>query len=556
MQSFAPSATRGYLVPVPRPSVPSSNGVLDPGQSQGNDVASFTANKSLYESSLRNLPGCQARASSTTRTANMAIIHCQSDRHKSEPHTYDRPRHKAAIALGSNVGDRINHIEQALSEMKKRGLQVLQTSPLYETEPMYYQDQGAFLNGVCQVGTNLGPIELLDVLQEIEIGLGRRRDIPKGPRTLDLDILLFDNEHVSHERLEVPHKLMTEREFVLRPLTDILGVETLPPSYPPCAGAEHSIREFLDPVVDTRNPMRAVTVLSNRMPLLKTADPTRETKVMAILNVTPDSFSDGGADFTTDREAIQRRARDLIQAGATILDIGGQSTRPRAELLTSSEELGRVLPVVEAIRTMPEARHIAISVDTFYSQVAKAAVAAGADIINDVSAGNLDPDMLSTAANLRKTIVLMHMRGTPHTMTKLTNYPKGVVRGVVDELSERVRAAEAAGIPRWRIVLDPGIGFAKTQAQNLELLAKQGELRATKHSALAGLPWLVGTSRKGFIGKITDVEEPKDRKWGTAAAVTASIAGGADIVRVHDVAEMVQVAKMADAIYRRKLGCV
>jgi 2-amino-4-hydroxy-6-hydroxymethyldihydropteridine diphosphokinase / dihydropteroate synthase len=269
---------------------------------------------------------------------------------------------------------------------------------------------------------------------------------------------------------------------------------------------------------------------------------------MAILNLTPDSFSDGGVNNINDLSGIAATIRQFIAGGATIVDIGGQSTRPKADLLTAEEELARILPVIKHIRLMPEAQRLIISVDTFYSRVAREAVAAGADVINDVSGGLLDGDMLSTVASLGKTIILMHMRGTPLTMTNLTNYPMGLLEEISTELQARVKAAEASGIPRWRIILDPGIGFAKNQSQNLELLRRLDDLRAVP--AFKGLPWLVGTSRKGFIGKITGISNARERIWGTAAAVTASIAGGADIIRVHDVTEMSQVAKMADAIYR------
>ena len=271
---------------------------------------------------------------------------------------------------------------------------------------------------------------------------------------------------------------------------------------------------------------------------------------MAILNLTPDSFSDGNLHSSTDMEALGKTVQKFVNAGATIIDIGGQSTRPNAEKLPPTQELERILPAIQHIRSMPEARNIAISVDTFYASVAEAAIAAGADIINDVTAGEADPLMLTTVARLQRPIILMHMRGTPQTMTKLTQYPDGVVNGVGRELFKRLQAAEAAGIRPWRIILDPGIGFAKTQDQNLELLRRLDELRVYK--GLEGFPWLVGASRKGFIGKITEVKCAHDRAWGTAAAVTASINGGADIVRVHDVTEMAQVAKMADAIFRVK----
>jgi 2-amino-4-hydroxy-6-hydroxymethyldihydropteridine diphosphokinase/dihydropteroate synthase len=276
----------------------------------------------------------------------------------------------------------------------------------------------------------------------------------------------------------------------------------------------------------------------------------RETRIMSILNVTPDSFSDGGKNFNNDKATLAETIRSHISAGATILDIGGQSTRPGAVQVSAKEELDRILPVVDLIKRLPEAKNVAISIDTYRADVAEESIKAGAHIINDVSAGLMDDNMLPTMGRLGCTVCLMHMRGTPETMSKLTSYPDGVIEGVGRELLERVRAAEAAGVRRWRIILDPGIGFAKTQEQNLELLRHLDEL--VQLPGLQGFPWLVGTSRKAFIGKITGVQEAKDRTWGTAAAIAAAIKGGSDIVRVHDVAEMSQVAKMADAIWRVK----
>jgi 2-amino-4-hydroxy-6-hydroxymethyldihydropteridine diphosphokinase / dihydropteroate synthase len=311
-----------------------------------------------------------------------------------------------------------------------------------------------------------------------------------------------------------------------------------------------TIQHYLEKVEEKapgKRPCR-VTAMSPHLPLLKASNPARTTHVMAILNLTPDSFSDGNIHSSKNVEALEKTVQHFIKSGATIIDIGGQSTRPNAENVSREQELERILPAIKHIRSMPEAEKVAISVDTFYARVAEEAIAAGADIINDVTAGTGDPLMLATAARLQKTIILMHMRGTPQTMAKLTEYPDGVIEGVGAELSKRVDAAKAAGVLPWRIILDPGIGFAKTQDQNLELLRHLDKLCAFK--GLEGLPWLLGPSRKSFIGKITDVQNAHDRAWGTAATVTASIRGGADIVRVHDVAEMAQVAKMADAIFR------
>lgn len=263
--------------------------------------------------------------------------------------------------------------------------------------------------------------------------------------------------------------------------------------------------------------------------------------------MTPDSFSDGGL-HSTDPTSLLPTLQRYLSASMTILDVGGQSTRPRAPIVSPEEELSRVLPTIRLIRTKPAFDNVAISIDTFRASVAKAAVEVGANIVNDVSAGQMDPDMLPTVAKLGCTIILMHMRGTPETMMRMTSYPEGVVACVANELTDRVQAAEEAGIRRWRIVLDPGIGFAKDSVQNLELLKRLKELKG--YETLKGLPWLVGTSRKSFIGKITGEKEPADRVWGTAGAVTAAIQGEADIVRVHDVEQMSKVVKMADAIWR------
>lgn len=398
-----------------------------------------------------------------------------------------------------------------------------------------------------KVETLLDPHELLDALQAIENDLGRKRIIDKGPRNIDLDIVLYDNHTISDDRLNIPHKLMLEREFVLRPLADLNPHEVLPPPFDFESVTGHLAA--LDKKASNGRSL-AVTQLAPSLPPLKASDPERRTLVMAILNVTPDSFSDGGLHTAMDEGALRSTIQRFILSGASIIDVGGQSTRPNAERLSAKEELARVLPAIKLIRDVSGGSKIAVSVDTFYAEVAEAAIVAGADIVNDVSGGTLDATMLRTVAKTRKTVVLMHMRGDPTTMNTMTSYPQGIIQGVGQELLDRMKAAEAAGIARWRIILDPGIGFAKTQAQNLELLRRFEDLR--NFPGLHGIPWLIGTSRKGFIGKITGVKEASQRIWGTAAAVTASVRAGADIVRVHDVGEMRSVTQIADAIYRVK----
>ena len=311
-----------------------------------------------------------------------------------------------------------------------------------------------------------------------------------------------------------------------------------------------TFQDLLDTLPPSTEVLSPLTLLSSRLDPVSSQNPSRPTHVMAILNLTPDSFSDGGLHPIADPGLLIPTLQSYLNQPnpISILDVGGQSTRPHAPQIPPEEELSRILPTIKLVRSDPSFHKLAISVDTYRASVAVAAIEAGADLINDVSAGQMDPEMLPAIARLGCTCILMHMRGTPETMNKLTDYPEGVINGVGKELLARVREAEVAGIRRWRIMLDPGIGFAKTQAQNLELLRRFPELRDIE--GLRGFPWVVGASRKGFIGKITGVEEASERKWGTAAAITAAVQGGADVVRVHDVGEMGQVVKMADAIWR------
>jgi dihydropteroate synthase len=262
------------------------------------------------------------------------------------------------------------------------------------------------------------------------------------------------------------------------------------------------------------------------------------TYLMGVLNVTPDSFSDGG-EFYAPAAAIAQAQR-LVEAGADIIDIGGQSTRPGAEQIAVEEELKRVLPVVEAVRSLLS---VPISVDATRASVAQRAVAAGADMVNDISGGTFDPDMLPTVAQLGVPIALMHIRGTPQTMQKLTKY-QDLIGEIYEFLERQMAAALSAGIERSHLIVDPGIGFAKTGEQNLEILRQLPSFRSL------GVPILVGVSRKSFIGRILNRPDPKERVWGTAAACCGAIAGSADILRVHDVLEMRDVCRVADAIWR------
>ncbi|KAH8659377.1 Dihydropteroate synthase-like protein [Tricladium varicosporioides] len=456
----------------------------------------------------------------------------------------------AYIAFGSNLGDRVQWIEQACKEMSKRGVAILRTSSLWETDPMYVLDQDKFLNGVCEVKTNLGPIELLDTLQDIERSLGREKLIDKGPRNIDLDILLYGDEVVDHERLKIPHAGIFEREFVLRPLAELIPAKPINPSSP-----WKTTQDYLNAVteVPSRTPMSTLTPLGRSSEPIRSLQSNRKTLIMKILNRSPESALDSensGKKGHTHPGNIRDSIDLAIKHSVSILDIGGQSSAPETENITANEEIKRVVPFIELIRGTGGWEGL-ISIDTYRSPVAEAAVMAGADIINDISAGELDRSMLPTMARLGKTVCLMHMRGNPMTMQRLANYPDGIIETVARELLARVAEAEAAGIRRWRIILDPGIGFAKTNAHSIEILRRFDELR--DWPGLRGLPWLVGTSRKKFIGGVIGggtASKPHERDWGTAATVAAAIQGGADILRVHNARDMAEVAKVSDAIWR------
>jgi dihydropteroate synthase len=289
----------------------------------------------------------------------------------------------------------------------------------------------------------------------------------------------------------------------------------------------------------------------NRRELFRLKLPSRtlalgeRTLVMGVLNVTPDSFSDGGK-FLPPEAAIEQ-ALAIENAGADLVDIGGESTRPESHEVPASEEIDRILPVLEGLKGLLK---IPISVDTRRAGVAEIAARAGAEIINDVSGLKSDPQIAEVAAQYGIPIILMHMRGEPRTM-QTGPFASDVVKDVTDGLKNSVAIARKAGVAESRIVLDPGIGFGKSFAQNYELLEKLPQL------AQLGFPLLVGTSRKGFLGATLAREgrpaPPEQRVWGTAATVTASILNGAHIVRVHDVPEMVQVARVADCLVNPSL---
>ncbi len=263
---------------------------------------------------------------------------------------------------------------------------------------------------------------------------------------------------------------------------------------------------------------------------------------MGVINVTPDSFF--GASRYTDPTRAVAAALDMACAGAQIIDIGGESTRPGAARVSVEEELDRVLPVISELREkIPDG--VLLSVDTRKSKVAEKALGGGADIVNDVSGLVSDPGMAELAAGSGAGLVLMHMKGTPQTMQHHPSY-FDVVLEVKEFLGRAIRQAETVGVAPESIVVDPGIGFGKSAEHNLQILNRLRDLTSLQK------PLLIGTSRKAFIGRVLGVG-PKERLYGTAATLAASIIGGAHLVRVHDVAEMAQVTRMTDAILNKRV---
>jgi len=259
---------------------------------------------------------------------------------------------------------------------------------------------------------------------------------------------------------------------------------------------------------------------------------------MGVLNVTPDSFSDGGM-FLRKADAI-RRSAEMVKAGADIIDVGGESTRPLAKDISAEAQMARVLPVIAALA---KDLSVPISIDTRKAGVAAEAMKAGASIINDVSGLRHDPEMAQVAAKYRAAVILMHMRSSPKDMQSKAVY-RDVVRDVIKELRHSIKLAKAAGIKDGAIIIDPGIGFSKTVNHNLQILNRLQEFK------MLNRPICIGTSRKSFIGKILNKPDERDRLIGTIATSVIGIINGANIIRVHDVAEAKEASRMTDTVLR------
>jgi dihydropteroate synthase len=265
-------------------------------------------------------------------------------------------------------------------------------------------------------------------------------------------------------------------------------------------------------------------------------DFSNKTYIMGILNVTQDSFSDGGLYF--DKSAAIKRANRMVEEGADIIDIGGESTRPGAEPVTVEEELRRTIPVIEVLA---KEINVPVSIDTYKSEVAKKALDAGASIVNDISGLRFDPEMAKVVSEYKVPVVIMHIKGRPKDMQQDPVY-EAFIPEIMDYLREGIRLAKESGVSEDKIIIDPGIGFGKTFNQNLEIINN------LRKFTLLEKPILIGPSRKAFIGKILGNASVTERLEGTSAAVAISIMNGANIIRIHDVKEMVRAARVADAI--------
>ncbi|KZV74986.1 Dihydropteroate synthase [Peniophora sp. CONT] len=544
---------------------------------------------------------------------------------RSVGHTFEVTSDKmntVALALGSNIGDRFANIEAALQILEKWHTRfsggpgatiefhVVDTSFMYETEPMYVTDQPKFANCAVMVRTNFGTHSLLLTLQMLESQMGRVKGKRNGPRPVDLDILLYNDEIIDtrapqsrltldnlSEQLVIPHPRMAEREFVLRPLCDMVPdwihpvlkrpmkdlladvMKTKPADEPPMARVMPfpATSGIHNPPIPAYPQYRATA--THWVFPAKGSPAPHKTRLMATLNATPDSFSDGGSHNAT--SSALEYASKSVAAGAAIIDVGGYSTRPGADFVSDEEETRRVVSTIEALRESGDiaVSETPISVDTFRASVARAALEAGANCINDVYAftGPEYPLTKSSATMLREMralahefavpVVLMHSRGPAGENKDYSQY-SSVLEGVARELSEKIDAIVRGpgGVRRWLVIVDPGVGFSKTIDGNIELLRRareltEDELPGGTLNSLRGFPQLIGASRKSFLGKILEEADEhsaykgretaaSERDAATAAAVSTAVQQGAEIIRVHDVQMLGDVVRVADRLWK------
>lgn len=503
--------------------------------------------------------------------------------------------HDVYVAFGTNEGsDPISNIYKAIDHLEESSkIQLVQTSSIYETTPMYYSDQNNFLNGVLKLKTKLAPLQLLQYLKEIEYQkLHRVKKFNNGPRSIDLDIILYDNIKFEDPILTIPHTRMLERMFVLEPLLEVVDSKVNEQTLDKIKSSMYTLSKrnseanicTIIPYVSTSKHKFDRIVISDK------------TFVMGIINMTKNSFSDGGKNF--DLNDALNSIEHMIANNVHIIDIGATSTKPGVDIFRESnneikqsdikkmqsqlaqDEIDRIVPLIKGIRAHKDEkiRNILISIDTFFSKTAEECLLAGANIINDVSLAMYDEKILSVIAKYKCPYIFNHTRGTPNNMKNFTKYDtynskNGIKNDIADPLIKNISEEMAIcmakaynhGVKKWQLIADPGIGFAKTIQQNLQLVKSSKILRNSNvifengihdikdfnqthglyhddsifdysdnelNITFDRLPVLIGVLKKRFLKSL---DKNNKIETATLSMVRASIKGGSNFVRVHDV---------------------
>jgi 2-amino-4-hydroxy-6-hydroxymethyldihydropteridine diphosphokinase/dihydropteroate synthase len=437
------------------------------------------------------------------------------------------------LGLGSNFGDRIEYLRAALFALKSQSnsseITVLTVSPLYESAALLPPDAPAswdlpFLNFNILCQTTLDPPALLHHIKGIEGKIGRKNRGRWAPREIDIDILAMGDLCFKSEQLQVPHPGLLARPFALLPLADLFPLWRFPVAGPDLG---KTATELI--TAWTRIP-------AERVPFHTRRSTSCLTELVGILNITPDSFSDGGR-FADPADAIQQ-AHFLVSQGARVLDIGAESTRPGAILLSPHDEWNRLDPVLRQLTTLKSEwpHHVTLSVDTRHAEVAKQAIALGVDWINDVS-GFEDPAMVQVLAESSADLVMMHSLGVPPDKNRVLPPEIDPIVSVISWAEKRIQNLILHGIQRDRIIFDPGFGFGKTNSHSWELL------RGMRRFQELGVRILVGHSRKSFLSSVTS-HRPAERDVETLALTFDLLEQGVDFLRVHDCEKNARVLKV------------
>jgi len=391
------------------------------------------------------------------------------------------------LSLGSNIGDRCAYLQQAVALLSEHVFDIKQ-SHIYETKPCGYDHQNSFLNMSIEAKTTLSPRELLNFTQHVEHSIGRQKFIHNGPRTIDIDIVFYDDLIVNEPDLIIPHPRAYERDFVMIPMLD------------------------LNPNFSFQRP-KETYIMKRYIP----------TQIVGILNLSPESF---GSESYVDMPSIIERVRVMIEEGADTIDIGAQSTKPGAEQLSEEVELERLRDVIPSIKK--QFPNVKLSLDTTRFSCAQLAVEQGIDMINDISGGRFSPETPSLIVNTDVKIVIVHSQGDFISMHRTYAYTD-IIEELKKYFQERITEMLRIGVRRDQIILDPGIGFSKTGAENFEILKNIKRLKEL------GYPLYIGLSRKKFIGTVLNKPNPQDRDVGSTVLHTLCMDKDVAYVRVHNV---------------------